>query len=160
MKREKKMSPVVTSLLFHPRYTKFDLDSGIRRMEIRFSVKTVGERISREFLRPCCRFVDSFRCRENHAGDTSFENDSLHRFLRVFTYFLVSSWIPWKIIATWFSLSLFFLKFQSMFQRYEDRYGRRRNAWRNEKGGERENDKVSRITSSCKNVDMYPACGR
>lgn len=40
--------------------------------------------------------------------DLSFENDSLHRFLRVFTYFLVSLWIPWKIIATWFSLSLFF----------------------------------------------------
>lgn len=54
----------------------------------------------------------------------------------------------------------FFLRFQSMFQRYEDRNDRRRNAWRNEEGGERENDKVSRITSSCKNVDMYPACGR
>lgn len=39
MKREKKMSAIVTSLLFHPRYTKFDLDSRIRRMKIRFSVK-------------------------------------------------------------------------------------------------------------------------
>lgn len=55
MKREKKMSAIVTSLLFHSRYTKFDLDSRIRRMKIRFSVKaSVGECITGIFVAMFC----------------------------------------------------------------------------------------------------------
>lgn len=44
------MSPIVTSLLFHFCYSKFDLDSRIPRMEIRFSVKAVGEYITGIFV--------------------------------------------------------------------------------------------------------------
>lgn len=55
------MSAIVTSLLFHPRYTKFDLDSRIRRMKIQFSVKaSVGERITGIFVAMFCSFLIRF----------------------------------------------------------------------------------------------------
>lgn len=94
--------------------TRFDLDSRIRGMEIRFSVKAVGVLLYREFCGHVAVSLIRFDVVKT-VRERSFVREwfFIHRFLRVFTYFLVSLWIPWKIIATWFSLSLFFLRFQS-----------------------------------------------
>lgn len=135
MKREKKMSAIVTSLLFHPRYTKFDLDSRIRRMKTRFSVKaSVGERITGIFVAMFCWFASmSWRpCGRSFVREWFFT--SFPTCIYVFSGIIMNTIEDNCYVI--FSLSLF-LRFQLMLQRYKDRNGRWRNIWRNERRGEK-----------------------
>lgn len=134
MKREKKMSAIVTSLLFHPRYTKFDLDSRIRRMKIRFSVKaSVGRTYHGNFCGHVLLISMSWRpCGRSFVREWFFI--SFPTCIYVFSGIIMNTIEDNCYVI--FSLSLF-LRFQLMLQRYEDRNGWWRNIWRNERRGEK-----------------------